>query len=111
MLGRPGALRPARVRRRPEEAQVDRTLLQLAQDHRPTTQDTTPGTSKTELELHSRRRSLQPHPHGYLARLNTTPTQINNPTQPQKNVPNLLRFDPIPETQALFQYPLQPLRS
>ena len=32
MLGRPGALQAARVHRQPEEAQVDRALLQLAQD-------------------------------------------------------------------------------
>ena len=33
MLGRPGALPAARVCGQPEEAQMDRTLLQLAQDN------------------------------------------------------------------------------
>jgi hypothetical protein len=65
----------------------------------------TPRTSKTELELHSRRRSRQPHPHGNPARLG--PPQ---PVQPRNANTTALTTTPdlsqSPTKKLLLQHPL-----
>jgi len=64
-----------------------------------------PRTSKTELELHSRRRSRQPHPHGNPARLG--PPQ---PVQPRNTNTTALTTTPdlsqSPTKKLLLQHPL-----
>jgi transposase len=58
-------LRPARVRRQPEETQMGRALLRMAEDDGQPGQDPPPRTPQAGLELHPRRRSLQPRPNPF----------------------------------------------
>ena len=63
LLDRSASAGDGRVPYQPEEAQMDRTLLLLAEEHRRAKKDTPPRTSQTGLELHLRRCCLQPRPH------------------------------------------------